>query len=603
MVDRRAKLLLTLALLVAAGIGPAAALDPVEKASYEVLTDRTAYQPGETARIAVRLSIESGWHVNSNPATFDWLIPTTVTIEPPEGWPEASVSYPEGEIQTFGFSEEPLSVYDGEVTLMARIDVPATAAEGAQPLTVGLLYQSCDDRVCLAPVELDIPLQVMIGAGGQAVAPEVFAESTGSVAPARAAQDGPNLAWILLLGVVGGLILNVMPCVLPILSLKIFGLVKSAAGGRGRVVAGSLATTAGILVSFWALALAAVVAKTAGAAVGWGVQFQNPVFVAALAVVIVLFSLNLWGLFEIPLPASLARVGSSGPREGVAGHFASGLFSTLMATPCSAPFLGTAVGFALGQSGATVFAVFTAVGVGLALPYIVLALFPGAARFLPKPGAWMDTMRGVLGFLLAAAAIWLLYVMAAQIDSVRLAFVEVGLLGLALFTWLKKRATPGGLWSKALFAAALLTAVGTVLIPRGAAPASASSGTEVHAGLLDWVPFDSAEAERTAAAGTPVFVDVTADWCFTCKFNERLVLETPTIDEAFERHGVVAMRADWTNRNAEIGAYLESFGRYGIPFYVLYRPGDEPYVFSELLTQATLLEALGTLSQTRTASR
>jgi suppressor for copper-sensitivity B len=406
------------------------------------------------------------------------------------------------------------------------------------------------------------------------------------------------------LAILGGLILNAMPCVLPILSLKVFGLVRSAGHGRAEVVRGSLATAAGILISFWALALAAVLARAAGAAVGWGVQFQRPGFVAFLAVVVVLFCLNLWGLFEIPLPQWAARVGGSGPREGIAGHFFSGLFATLMATPCSAPFLGTAIGFALAQSAGWIFAIFTGVGFGMALPYLLLAAAPGAARFFPRPGAWMDTVRGAMGFLLAAAAVWLFYVLSAQMSPERVAFIQLGLLGLALFTWLRHRGLRGPVLQGAagLGMAAAVAAILVLAVTSGAeAPAQAS---EVKtAGLISWVPFDRAKAESLASSGQLVFVDVTADWCFTCKVNEKLVLETPEVAGAFQRHSVVAMKADWTNRSDEIGSFLAEHGRYGIPFYLLYRPGNPPHVFSELLNKETLVSEVEATAAGRVAER
>jgi suppressor for copper-sensitivity B len=375
-----------------------------------------------------------------------------------------------------------------------------------------------------------------------------------------------------------------------VLSLKVFGLVRAAGRGRRATAAGALATAAGILMSFWLLALAAIAARAAGGAVGWGVQFQEPAFVAGLAVLVTLFALNLWGLFEIPLPARLARWADAGPKEGMAGHLASGLFATLMATPCSAPFLGTAIGFALVQPAAVVVATFTAVGLGMALPYLALALWPHGAELLPKPGAWMATFKHVMGFLMAAAGVWLLYVLAAQVTAERVAFFELALLALALCVWLgtsSRRPTPRRL---ALAAAAAAAVLAVALV--AAAPAPAERLGRETAGLISWTPFDRGEAERLAAGGSPVFVDVTADWCFTCKVNERLVLETPEVAEAFARHGVVAMRADWTNRDDAIARFLADHGRYGIPFYLLYRPGAEPVVFSELLTKEAVLAAL-----------
>ena len=567
-----------------------------EKASLEVLADRTAYEPGSTAGIVARMSIERGWHTNSHEPTFDYLIATTAQFLVPEAWAEAQVAYPAGEMKSFAFADQPISVYEGTVEILGTLEIPQQTPAGDWSIEVALTYQACDDRSCLPPVTTTSEVSLQVGAGGTASTDPVFA------APPAAESDQPAgtpLAVILILGMIGGLILNAMPCVLPVLSLKLFGLVKSAGQGRSEVVVGSLATAAGIILSFWALALAAVLARSAGAAVGWGVQFQEPIFVAVLTVIVMLFCLNLWGIFEIPLPARLARLADSGPKEGIAGHLASGLFATLMATPCSAPFLGTAVGFALSQTPLTIFAVFTAIAVGMALPYLVLAAAPGATRFLPKPGPWMDQLRVVMGFLLAAAAVWLFYVLAAQMSRERLAFIELSLLALALFVWMRHRT---GARKPLRWISLLGVVLSTTMIVLLAAGASKPGGVEVAAqtqGLITWTTFDRQEAEQLAAEGRLVFVDVTADWCFTCKVNERLVLETPEVAAAFEKFGVIPMKADWTNRSDVITEFLSDHGRYGIPFYLLYRPGDTPHVFSELLSKDGLIEVIESAATAR----
>lgn len=566
-----------------------------EKASFELLADRTAYQAGDTVRLAAAVRIEDGWHMNSHTPTFDWLIPTQLSLAPPPGSEVGETVYPPAKMMAFAFTDEPIAVYEGEVTIVTELVLPQDLDGDRLAIDARLRYQACDDKSCLPPVTSEASIVFALGAGGTPANQEVFAaaaasigDSTGENASGPPAAGSTSLVLMLLLGVVGGLILNAMPCVLPVLSLKLFGIVQSADKGRAHLVAGSLATAAGIIISFLALAGAAVIARAAGNAVGWGVQFQQPGFVAFLAVVVVLFSLNMWGLFEIPLPAFLSRVGGSGG-DGLAGHFASGLFATLMATPCSAPFLGTAVGFALAQPASVIFAVFAAVGVGLALPYLLLAVFPGLARLLPRPGTWMVTLRGVLGFFLAAAAVWLFFVLAGQIGSARLAAVQLTLLVLALFVWLHGRLGPVG--RRVAVAGTLLTALGTLYVA-AAGSASAGAGSKAASARHQWLSFDEQEAESLAAGGTLVFVDVTADWCLTCKTNEWGVLETDTIDEAFDRYGVVTMKADWTNRDDVIGSYLAKFGRSSIPFYVLYRPGQAPHVFGELLTRGSVLDAL-----------
>jgi thiol:disulfide interchange protein len=583
-----------LAVVLALTTSLTAQLTAPAKATLELTTESASYAPGEIVHLIGKVAIDSGWHVNSHQPTYEWLIPTVLTLEVPAGWPEAIVTYPEGVLRTFAFETEgPLSVYEESVSIRATVHLPADAETGPVEVDATLRYQACDDRSCLPPATTTATAFFEVANASGAVAEPAATPAPGTRAahtPVAAPKVAPHLGWILLLALGGGLILNAMPCVLPILSLKLFGLVRSAAAGRAHVVAGSLATSAGILVSFWGLATAAVVARAAGASVGWGIQFQEPVFVTFLAVVVVLFTLNLWGLFEVPLPAFLSRVGSGGG-EGNAGHFASGLFATLMATPCSAPFLGTAVGFALGQPPLMIFAVFTAVGTGMALPYLALAISPGAVRWLPRPGDWMDTLKGALGFLLAGAAVWLFYVLSAQVPPHRVAAIQLALLMLALAVWVRRRTRRR--WTGALAATAVVgLAVGALLVAHGGTAEGGRATRTAEVRLIPWVTFDRTEAEHLSAEGRLVFVDVTADWCFTCKVNERLVLETTPVAEAFERHEVVAMRADWTNRDEEIATFLADHGKYGIPFYLLYRPGREPHLFPELLTQGDVLEVL-----------
>jgi thiol:disulfide interchange protein len=586
-----------------------AQLRPPQKATFVLDADRTAYDPGTAARLAALVTIEHGWHVNSHKPSFEYLIPTVLHLELPAGWPQETVQYPAAKLKTFSFEPHPLAVYDGDVVMVASIQLPKGLAPGSYPVHASLRYQACNDSQCLPPVTAEAWIELTVGPGGKPQNGAVFtaftkaAEDGGPVQGAPAApavetsgtpRPSGGLAVTLLIALLGGLILNAMPCVLPVLSLKVFGLVRSAGHGRAEVVRGALATAAGILASFWTLALVAVAAHAAGSAVGWGVQFQHPGFVTFLAVVVVLFCLNLWGLFEVPLPQALARLGGTGPREGVAGHFFSGLFATLMATPCSAPFLGPAIGYALAQKAPTVLAVFTALGLGMALPYLLIAAAPGVARFLPRPGTWMETVQGVMGFLLAASAVWLLYVLSSQVAPETLAAIELGLLAIALFTWLHHRLTTGSMTARAprgLAAAGIVAAVAVTLFvaagSRGEARQSLTASKP--AGLIPWVQFDRARAESLARGGQLVFVDVTADWCFTCKVNERLVLDTPEVARVFEEHNVVPMRADWTNRDDTIGKFLAEHGRYGIPFYLLYRPGREPHVFSELPTRDSLV--------------
>jgi thiol:disulfide interchange protein len=617
----------------------AAQVARLQKAQLALEPERIEVTAGSEARITAVVTIDEGWHLQAHVPTYDYLIPTVLKVDLPAGYPPAEVGYPAATRYKFSFADDELDVYEGTLELPVLLAVPASAAAGPLPVRATLRYQACDDKSCLPPVETaaevtlavtgtaktedqDFPLNGKTadpdaaGASGAASSPAgseaavgsrredsgagesepaatVAAGSTASAAEAPAAARSRSLAVILFLALVGGFILNGMPCVLPILSLKLFGLVKASGESHGSVRAGALATFAGILFSFWALALAAIAARGAGAAIGWGVQFQQPGFVAFLAVVVLLFSLNLWGLFEIPLPGRIARLAEASGSDGLGGHFASGLFATLMATPCSAPFLGTALSFALGQTSTVIFATLTAVGVGLALPYVVLAAWPGFVRHLPRPGAWMDTLRGTMGFLLAGALVWLLYVLQAQVAAEFVAFFELVLLALGLVVWLAGRARLGGAARRFGWVAALgLAAAAVLLVTDAPAAAAKSAGGQAGANTIAWRAWDRTEAERLAASGRLVFLDITADWCVTCKVNERVVLHTPEVAGAFRRLEVVAMKADWTNRDDEIARFLAAHGRYGIPFYMLYRPGQAPHVFGELISKQGVIDVL-----------
>lgn len=585
---------------------------PEEKAEVELVADRASYAPGSTLRLSARVEIEDHWHVNSFTPTYDFLIPTQLTLEAPEGSSEVHYVYPAHSLQQFSFTDEPIAVYDGVFHILADLELPQGWSEDQVELQGELQYQACDDSQCLPPVRKPLSLVIDLGVDGPTTHADFFAltedgegtvvatargprqgsdidDATSPSAEARASESH-SLLWILMLGILGGLILNAMPCVLPVLSLKVFSLVKAGGLGRSHLVVGALATTAGVLVSFWFLALLAILAARTGTAVGWGMQFQQPGFVAFLAVVVVLFSLNMWELFEIPLPQSVAQAAGKAQGEGMLGHFTSGLFATLMATPCSAPFLGTAVGFALAQKAFVIFAVFTAIGIGLALPYLLIAAVPSAVKILPKPGAWMVTFRNVMGFLLAAAAVWLFYVLGAQIALESLAYFQLSLLTLALAAYLHRRSlhrpTVRTVTALAMIAAAVLGVVVAAQAP------AAGRGGILEEGPIAWIPFDEQEAERLSEDGRLVFIDFTAAWCLTCKANEKTVLASDVVVEAFERYDVVPMKGDWTNRDNVIGEYLARHGRSAVPFYILYRPGREPHAFGEILTRGGLIDVI-----------
>ena len=419
--------------------------------------------------------------------------------------------------------------------------------------------------------------------------------------PAPAATDWAGLAGILGLALLGGLILNLMPCVLPVLSIKLLSVVQQGGRAQGAVRASFLASAAGILFSFLALASLLVGLKAAGLAVGWGIQFQQPLFLSALAVIMALFAYNLLGFFEVPLPGFVGRLaaprsgmgGGTGSGEGASqsllGNFATGALATLLATPCSAPFLGTSVGFALSRGAVEIYLIFIALGIGLALPYLLVAAAPRLVAWLPRPGAWMVTLRRILGLLLAATAVWLLTVLAAQVGVTAAALTGGLLIGLGLVLW----RGPDLMARHRLATSALAT---LLVLAAFALPAGLREDAPQRLERLEdaaWRPLDEAAIASLVAGGQVVFVDVTADWCITCQVNKKLVLESGDITARLADPGVVRMRGDWTLPSDEISAYLAAFGRYGIPFNAVYGPGaPEGLALPELLSEDAVRAAL-----------
>ncbi|TNF23099.1 MAG: copper-binding protein [Rhodobacteraceae bacterium] len=401
----------------------------------------------------------------------------------------------------------------------------------------------------------------------------------GTAPPPPAARRG---LWAMaLIAVLGGLILNVMPCVLPVLSIKLASAVQSAAKGRARVRSGFLWAAFGVLVFFWALAAVTWGLQSMGHAVGWGLQFQSPVFLTTMIAILVVFAANLFGLFEVQLPAAWQTRMASAGGSGHLGDFATGAFAAVLATPCSAPFLGTAVAFALSGGARDIAVIFTALGLGLALPYLAVAAFPGVVAVLPKPGRWMLVLKTVMGGLLALTAAWLFFVLAG-VAGLASAGVTA-LLMAAIVAALALRRLPG----RAL-------AVGVLALVAIALPALRSPAPLAAAQVATrWQVFDEAAIPAHVAAGRVVFVDVTADWCLTCKANKALVLDRDPVAETLASEGIVAMQADWTRPDPEISAYLERFNRYGIPFNAVYGPGAPDGVpLPELLSEKAVYDAL-----------
>ena len=420
-------------------------------------------------------------------------------------------------------------------------------------------------------------------------------------ASAAGEDPGPSLLAMLGVAVLGGLILNLMPCVLPVLSLKFVSVIGQGGRAPAKVRAGFLATAAGIVTSFLAIAGALIAVKAAGRTIGWGLQFQEPAFIAGMAVLVTLFACHLAGLFEVPLPRFVRDAASSrtAPDESLAGHFVTGAFATLLATPCSAPFLGTAVGFALAGSPAQMLGIFLALGIGLALPYLAIAAVPRLAAGLPRPGRWMLVLKQIMAIPLLATAVWLLSILSSEVGAMVAFGVAVLLAGVAaLLVWRERlpEARRG-----LVFPAVAVASLAAIVLPDLLA-SRVIGGHGAADDAIAWRGFDHGAIRSLVAQGRTVFVDVTADWCLTCQANKRLVLSTDAIAQRLNRQAV-SMRADWTRPNPAIAGYLASYGRYGIPFNIVYGPGAPAgIVLPELLSPGAVSAALDRASGTKASA-
>ena len=410
--------------------------------------------------------------------------------------------------------------------------------------------------------------------------------------PGTAAATGLGLLAVLALALAGGLILNLMPCVLPVLSLKLLAIVGHGGEAPGRVRAGFLASAAGIVACFLLLATVVAALRTANLAAGWGIQFQQPAFLAFMLAVITLFVCNMWGFFEIRLPGRLANAaaGRGGAARGdIAEHFLTGAFATLLATPCTAPFLGTAVGFALTRGPLEIYAVFLALGAGLALPWLAVAAFPALVNRLPRPGHWMITVKRVLSLALVGTGAWLLSILWPQIGGAAGGMVLLLMAVLAYAVWQSARLSGAA----RLATWALVAGVTAISMVSAASFADRDAGPEAVRSAGPWIGFDEGRIAAEVAAGRTVLVDVTADWCLTCQFNKSLVLDRGEVAALVESGAIVAMRADWTMPDARISDYLKAFGRFGIPFNAVYgTAAPRGLTLPELLTEAAVLDAI-----------
>ncbi len=489
----------------------------------------------------------------------------TVTLEitNPSGWqtPDIFVDVSEGDLSDTSFSRPTITV-DGN-RLIATIKA-SNWLEAPQLLNETLSLVISDQDLA---VELSAPLVAGTAANGKS----------------------PNLLFIIGIALLGGLILNIMPCVLPVLGMKL-STVISAKGLEKRQIRGQfLASASGILVSFWLLAAFLAVLKLSGQTLGWGVQFQSPYFIGAMVLITGLFAANMLGLFEIQLPSNVSTWLATKGDNSLPGHFIQGMFATLLATPCSAPFLGTAVAFAMAADLFTLWVIFTALAIGMAAPWLLIATFPKLANLMPKPGRWMNSIKLLFGLMMLASSLWLLSLMANFLGT--LTTIVIGAIGLLILL--------GRLWKTKghrsviiVLSCLTLSAAAILLISFITGKTTSPLPPE-----LDWQPLDTAFINQSVSQGKTVFVDITADWCITCKANKvGVILQEPVYSKLQEDH-IIRVQGDWTKPSEKVTQYLQANGRYGVPFNIVYGPATpEGIALPVILTKDAVIKAINAAS-------
>ena len=577
-----------------------------EHASVALTTVPENYVTGKDLKAVVTLTSIPGWHTYYKtpgdvglPTRIKWTLPTGVTAGEIV-WPEPT-RFTQAKLVSYG--------YEGKVTLVIPISL-ASDYKGDVPLHAKVKWLVCAEQ-CV-PEEAELALLV------------------------RSASDsssGSLTTWLtaLMFAFVGGLLLNLMPCVLPVLSIKVFALLGERAAPRSQLAKHGFAFLFGVLLSFWVLAGILLVLQSAGSAIGWGFQLQSPYFVTLLTALFTLLGLNFLGVFELgtSLQGAAGELEQRASRGGsaVLGSFSSGVLTTVVATPCTAPFLGAGIGFTLGQSPLYSMSVFTAMGLGVGLPVTLLALSPGWLRYVPRPGAWMLLLKQLFAFPMFFTVVWLIWVIGHQRGVDAMALVLLGLVFIAISAWLWGRAQHRLAYSflprlKQVALALFFLILGFLLawpsaqheqvdlgftskssLPQASnqagqelAQVPPSSSATIPTGV--WLPYSEQRLSDARQQGQAVFVDFTAAWCLSCQVNKRTTLHSEAVTAVFKKLNVVTLEADWTNADPVITLALSRLHRNAVPVYAVYAAnGGEPTLLPEVLTPSIVIDALNKAAQ------
>ena len=568
-------------------------------------------------KLTVWVTIPEKWHVNANEVTDEFLKPSSIVVKA-EGIEFGDVVWPKPIKEYNEALELEILTFRGEF----KIEIPVKAvADKYDSLGTEATfhYQACDNSICLAPASKTISLNENSSAKSSSINSSAKKnESKTNVAASTADNESldassadtaensaasAGIIALLFFAFLGGIILNLMPCVLPVLSLKLFSLIKQAGESRGRVLALGGATTAGILCSFWILAAVVAAVKEGGGSAGWGMQFQSAGFIAFMVVILTAFAMSFFGVFEVWLPwGATTKMDEAGHKAGFAGAFFTGALLVLLSTPCSAPFLGTAMGFAFAQSTPVLFLFFTAAGLGLALPYMLVSAFPSILKVFPKPGPWMVRLQKVMGGLLLASVGWLFWIVNEQAGTAGVGmFSIIVVASVACSVLIGKFAPPGVAFGREVAGFGLSIVVLVSIWFAAIAPEYERAASEKFNARMQeqmtadgWYRYSPALIEEFAKANRTVFIDATADWCLTCKTNEAAVLNRDEFRRAMDSLNVALVKADWTRETPEVNALLRSMHKSGVPAYAIYPAGDasKQIVLPELLTTAAIVEKI-----------
>jgi thiol:disulfide interchange protein DsbD len=621
-------------------IGDAPPNKPEVHVQLHMISDVKAIQAGKPFKVGVELMMDPGWHTYYKqsgdagmPTSIQWKLPPgfkagellwekpfkfndagiitygyhTQTMIAAEITPPSDLKV--GDTLTFEADVKWLSCKDvclpgkGKTSLSLPVGDPAAAVQPDNDAAFGKVNFNGDMSTVTEPLTSVAPTAVpsspaVNGASATATAPSILDEKF-NFAKGESTQ---SLFSCIVAAFIGGFILNFMPCVLPVIAIKIFSFLEQAHDEPRRVRLLGLTFSAGIISSFMLLAAIVLGIQAAGNKVGWGFQFQYPGFVIGMSVVVLLFALSLFGLFYIQVNAGQAQLDKLANKEGYAGTFFKGVLATVLSTPCTAPFLGTALGFAFSQSPLTVAMIFFTIGLGMCSPYLLFSARPDLMKFAPKPGVWMEKLKESLGFILLATDVWLMWVLGAQVGVEAVVWNLAFLVAIAFAAWLIARFTDLTSSNQRKYTVWGIAAVITVAAFyfficvefAEAAKRASIAAAPTSADGITWEPLDLKKLTDDVNGGKTVFLDFTAQWCLTCKVNENTVLATAPVVEKMKALHVVTMRADWTSQDANITKLLNKFNRSGVPLYVIFPAGkaSDPIVLPEVITQGIVLDDL-----------